>query len=144
MDVSHVSALSALAGATIGGVTSIATNWLTHHAQGRAQRRADRMALRHQLYGGFIDEASTLYIDALTHEHVDPSKFVQIYATIAKLRLFASPDIVSKADKVMIDILEVYRLPNPDFSKRETASEAALNILQAFSEACRNELRDYG
>ena len=68
-------------------------------------------------------------------EKVDPSKFVQIYATIGKLRLFAPADIVSEADKVMTNIIEVYRLPNPDFSNRDAAPKAALNILQAFSEA---------
>ena len=142
MDISYVPVLSALAGSAIGGMTSIGTTWLTHHAQSRTHRHADRLARRERLYGGFIDEASMLYIDALTHDKVDPSKFVQIYATIGKLRLFAPADIVSEADKVMIDIIEVYRLPNPDFSNRETAPKAALNILQAFSEACRNELRE--
>src|SRR5262249_6525893 len=110
------------------------------HTQRRNARHADRLARRERLYGGFIDQASVLYIDALTHDKVDPSKFVQIYATIGKLRLFARADIVSEADKFMTDIMEVYRLPNPDFSDREGAPKAALNILQAFSEACRNEL----
>lgn len=142
MDISYVPVLSALAGSAIGGMTSIGTTWLTQHAQSRARRDADRLARRERLYGGFIDEASMLYIDALTHDKVDPSKFVHIYATIGKLRLFAPADIVSEADKVMRDILEVYRRPNPDFSNRETAAKAALNILQAFSEACRNELRE--
>ena len=142
MDISYVPVLSALAGSVIGGMTSIGATWLNHHSQRRAQRHADRLARRERLYGGFIDQASVLYIDALTHDKVDPSKFVQIYATIGKLRLFAPADIVSEADKVMTDIIEVYRLPNPDFSDREGAPKAALNILQAFSEACRNELRE--
>lgn len=81
-------------------------------------------------------------IDALTHDQFDPSKFVQIYATIAKLRLFASADVVSKAEMIMRDVVAVYYLPNRDFTKRRDPPEANLNILQAFSEAYRNDLRD--
>jgi hypothetical protein len=83
-----------------------------------------------------------LFIDALTHEQIDPSKFVQIYATIGKLRLFASADVVSNAEKVMRDVGVVYYLPNRDFTKQEAPPETDLNILQAFSEACRNDLRN--
>jgi hypothetical protein len=137
----YLSALSALAGSAIGGLASIATTWLTQHSQDRSQRYTRSVARREALYGDFIDEASVLFIDALTHEHVDPSKFVQIYATIGKLRLFASVDVVSKAEKVMQDISQIYYLPNRDFTKRDTAPDASLNILQEFSEACRSDLR---
>jgi len=42
----------------------------------------------------------------------------------------------------MQDVVVVYHLPNWEFSKLEAPPEADLNILQAFSEACRNDLRD--
>ena len=142
MDVAYLSAFSALAGSAIGGVASIATTWLTQHSQDRSQRHAQSVGRRERLYGDFIDEASMLHIDALTHDQFDPSKFVQIYATIAKLRLFASADVVSKAEMIVRDVVAVYYLPNRDFTKRRDPPEASLNILQAFSEACRNDLRD--
>ena len=43
----------------------------------------------------------------------------------------------------MKDIKEIYYLPNRNFTKREAAPETNLNILQAFSEACRNDLREW-
>jgi len=86
MDISYVPVLSALAGSAIGGMTSIGTTWLTHHAQSRAQRRADRLARRQRLYGGFIDEASMLFVDALTHDKVDPSKFMRPSVNCGYLR----------------------------------------------------------
>jgi hypothetical protein len=101
MNVAYLSAFSALAGSAIGGVTSIATTWLTQHSQDRSRRHAQSVGRRERLYGDFIDEASMLYIDALPHDQFDPSKFVQIYATIAKLRLFASAYVISKAEKIM-------------------------------------------
>jgi hypothetical protein len=137
-----MSTISALAGSAIGGVASIATTWLTQHSRDRSQQHAQSVGRREKLYGDFIDEASMLFIDALTHEQIDPSKFVQIYATIGKLRLFASTDVVSNAEMVMQDVVVVYHLPNRDFSKQGAPPEADLNILQAFSEACRDDLRD--
>jgi hypothetical protein len=138
----YLSALSALAGSAIGGMASIATTWLTQHSQNKSQDHARSMARRERLYGDFIDEASKLFIDALTHQQIDPSKFVEIYATIGKLRLFASADVVLKAERVSRDIGEIYYLPTRDFTKQETSPKTRLNILQAFSEACREDLRD--
>jgi hypothetical protein len=142
VNVGYMTAFSALAGSAMGGMASIATTWLTQHSQDRSQRHSQSEARRERLYGDFIDEASKLYIDALTHERGDPSQFVQIYATIGKLRLFASADIVSKADQVMRDISKTYSLPKRDFTQRQDDATRELNTLRAFSEACREDLRD--
>jgi hypothetical protein len=141
MNVAYLSALFALAGSALGGLASIVTTWLNQHSQDRSQRHAQSVARRERLYANFVDEASALLVDALTHDQFDPSKFVQIYATVGKLRLFASCDIVSKADKVMRDIGEIYYLPNRDYANRDAAQQEDLNVLQAFSEACRDDLR---
>jgi hypothetical protein len=46
LDPAYISALSALAGATIGGLTSFATSWTTQRAQLRhAHREAERAKL---------------------------------------------------------------------------------------------------
>jgi hypothetical protein len=87
VNVAYMSAFSALAGSAIGGVASIATTWLTQHSQDRSQRHAQSVGRRERLYRDFVDGAAMLYINAMTHDQSDPSKFVQIYA---KLRLFAS------------------------------------------------------
>jgi hypothetical protein len=142
VNVAYISAFSALAGSAIGGVASIATTWLTQHSQDRSQRHAQSVGRRERLYGDFVDEASVLYIDAMTHDQFDPSKFVQIYATVAKLRLFASTGVVAESEEVMREVVAVYYLPNRDFTKRGAPPAADLNILQAFSEACRSDLRD--
>src|SRR6266850_3678639 len=81
MDNAYMSAVAALAGSAIGALASFATTWLTQHAQVRAQRFAQAMARREHLYGEFIEEASKLFTDALTHEFDDPAKFVRLYGT---------------------------------------------------------------
>jgi len=141
MNNAYLSAIAALAGSAIGALASFATTWLTQHAQERAQRFGQAMARRERLYGDFIEEASKLFTDALTHALEDPSKFVNLYAIVGKLRLFASANVISKAEEVMRTIGETYNLPNRDFRNLEERQEQEVDILRAFSEACREDLR---
>ena len=68
MNPAYISALAALMGAAIGGLTSFATSWLTQRTQLRhAQRESERAELK-ALYSDFITEASRLYGEALTHQ----------------------------------------------------------------------------
>jgi hypothetical protein len=76
VDAAHFSAFAALAGSSIGGVTVVATSWLTQHAQLRAQRREHDLTRRESLYRSFIEEACTLYADAFEHDVADASKVV--------------------------------------------------------------------
>jgi len=98
------------------------------------------MALRHRLYGEFIEEASKLFTDALTHGLDDPSKFVHLYALVGKLRLFATVNVISRAEEVMQLIVETYNLPNRDFRNLQERQEPDVDVLRVFSEACREEL----
>jgi hypothetical protein len=98
------------------------------------------MALRHRLYGEFMEEASKLFTDALSHELDDASKFVHLYALVGKLRLFAAANVISRAEEVMRVIVETYHLPNRDFRNLEDRHEPDVDVLRAFSEACREEL----
>jgi hypothetical protein len=58
MNASVISALAALAGATIGGLTSVLASWLSQHAQARAQGFAQDKLRRQELYKEFIEAAS--------------------------------------------------------------------------------------
>jgi uncharacterized protein HemY len=116
MSGAYISAIAALAGSGSGAVASLATTWLTQDAQAPARRVAQAVARREHLYGEFIEEASKLFTDALSHQFDDPSKFVRLYALVGRLRLFAPADVIARAEKVMHHIVETYRLPNRDFS----------------------------
>ena len=96
-------------------------------------------ALEH-LYGEFIEEASKLFTDALTHQFDEPSKFVRLYALVGNLRLCASSDVIVKAEEVMRLIFETYNRPNIDFRNLEDRQENDTDVLRAFSEACREDL----
>ena len=65
MNSAYLSALAALAGSAIGGLTSLVSAWLTQRRQDHAQRLLQDKLRRQKLYRQFIDEASKLYADAL-------------------------------------------------------------------------------
>lgn len=65
MDVTYVSALSALAGSVVGGLTSTGMTRLTQRAQTRSGQRAHEFTRREDLYRDFIVAASKTYGDAL-------------------------------------------------------------------------------
>ena len=68
MSVAYLSALSALAGSGVGGLTSGITTWLGLRAQAKAGQLAREMSRRHDLYKDFIVTASKAYGGALLSE----------------------------------------------------------------------------
>jgi len=140
MDNAYMSAIAGLAGSAIGAFASFATTWLTQHSQERALGFAQAMTRREHLYTEFIEEASKLFTDALTHQLEEPSKFVRLYALVGNLRLCASANVIVKAEEVMRQIVETYNLPNMDFRNLEDRQEYDTDVLRAFSEACREDL----
>lgn len=141
MDTAILSALSALGGASLGAIASIGTTWLNQHYQDLSQRRAQDTARREHLFRDFIDLASKLYADALTHEFTDVSVIVPLYALKAQIYIFAkSRETVARADEVLTRIIEVYYEPNRDPRQRPDLDPGRHDILEAFTIACRDEL----
>jgi hypothetical protein len=140
MTPSVISALAALAGAVIGGLTSVFASWLCQKTQARAQWLAQDRIQRQQLYREFIDDASKCYADALQHDKADIPGLVGIYAKIARMRVLSTPRAVEYAERVARRICDTYLEPNKGFPElREMANSGALDLLRDFSEACRIE-----
>ena len=145
MEPATISALAALAGATIGGVTSFAATWLTQRTQARVQELTHSLTVREQLYKAFIKEASKLYADALVHEISDISNLVGLYAMISEMRVISARNTVEGADKVARLIVNTYRSPNKSLPELEDmVNRGAIDVLQTFSEAARQEFRTLG
>jgi hypothetical protein len=142
MDPAYVSALAALAGSAIGGFTSLAASWLTHHVQFSAQERSASRTRREELYKDFIEEASRRYADAYVHETSDVSNLVTLYALVSRMRVLSSRAVVASADHVVRTIIETYLAPNKTFRDvTEIVDKDSLNPLREFSDACRQDLR---
>ena len=141
MNPAYLTALAALAGSGVGGLTSLASAWLTQHRQDRARRLSQDKARRQKLYKQFIDEASKLYADALVHDQAEVSALVSVYALISRMRVFSSSAVVDKAGGVVKMIVDTYFAPNKTFPElRKLIDGHALDPLRAFSEECRAEL----
>ena len=98
-----------------------------------------------QLYKAFIKEASKLYADALVHEISDISNLVGLYAMISEMRVISARNTVEGADKVARLIVNTYRSPNKSLPELEDmVNRGAIDVLQAFSEAARQEFRRLG
>ena len=145
MESATLSALAALGGATVGGVTSLATTWLSQQAQARIQQIAHKLSQREELYKGFIGEASKLYADALINELSDVSKLVGLYAMISRMRVLSSRTTVEAADQIARTLIETYQSPNKSLMDLQgMVTRGEIDILRTFSEAARQEFHGLG
>jgi hypothetical protein len=141
MNPVYLSALAALAGSAVGGMTSLAAAWLTQHRQDRTTRLSQDKARRQKLYKQFIDVAAKLYADALIHEQAEVPALFRLYALISQMRVLSNSTVVQDAEAVAQLIVETYFAPNRTFPElRELMHSHTLDPLRAFSERCREEL----
>ncbi|MBV8190980.1 MAG: hypothetical protein JOY64_09895 [Alphaproteobacteria bacterium] len=136
MDTAYISAFPALGGSAVGAFASLTTTWLTLNSQERANPAAGVVTRRENLYGEFIEEVA----NALADGPEDAPKFVHIYALITKMRLFASRDVLAEVEGIMLKIVQTYDSPEKDF-QRSIRRPSDMDILRAFGEACRRELK---
>ena len=141
MNPAYISAISALCGSAIGALASLASTWLTQRHQDETRQKAQENARRERIFVEFIDLASKAFADSLLLTSIeDPTKIVLLYATMGKLRLFASERTVGAAEKAMEKVLETYYGPKFDLQARP-AIDQSFDILRDFAERCRAELR---
>ena len=141
MNAGYVTAIAALAGATLGGLTSFASSWTTLHAQMKAQRLASSRSSRQELYKQFIEEASRTYVDALVHDKLDVSGLVGIYSLISKMRVLSSQKVIESAARIAILITDTYFQPNKTPTELQTMMhDGGVDPLLDFSDVCRQEL----
>ena len=140
MDVSIISALAALTGAAVGGLTSGMAAWLNHRSQVRVEWALHEKSRRQTLYRDFIEGAAKCYIDALQHDKADIPGLVSLYAKLSSMRAVSSKKVVQHADDVVRKILDAYLEPDKSFVElREMAIDGTIDLLQGFSAVCRNE-----
>jgi hypothetical protein len=101
MDVAYLSALSALAGSVVGGLTSGIATWLSQSAHARAGQLAREMSRRDDLYKDFIVAASKAYGDAILSNEPQVQELLAVYAMISRMRVVSSPRTVACAEKIM-------------------------------------------
>ena len=141
MDPAILSAVSALAGSSIGAIASLGTAWLTQTYQDRTQRLVQESARREELFGDFLEEAAKRYGEALASDVTTPVALVDLYAIMGKLRLFASPATLAAADHLLSTIAVTYRSPPADLIQMDLSHDTIHDLVHEFTESCRADLR---
>jgi len=144
MDVAYLSALSAIGGSVVGGLTSGITTWLSQRAHARAGQLAHEMSRRDDLYKDFIVAASKAYGDALLSSEPQVPELVALSALISRMRL-SSPRTVASAEKIMEATISAYFAPNKTIRELHDLMKSGTGIdpLRGFSEAAREELQAF-
>ena len=143
MDVSIISALAALTGAAVGGLTSGIATWLNHRSQVRIEWILHEKTRRQTLYRDFIEDASKCYIDALQHAKADIPGLVGVYAKLSAMRALSSKPVVHCAEDVARKILDTYLEPDKSFVElREMVIDGTIDLLRGFSDACHDEFEE--
>ena len=141
MDTASISALSALGGATIGGLASFGSSWLTQRTQLRFGHLEAMTAKREALYAEFVDEASRLYGDALGRQKDDPAELVKLFALLGRIRLVSPRPVVTAAERTFDTITQAYLGPNRTMHEvLDDVHRGGFNFLIEFGEACRRDL----
>ena len=140
MDSGYITALAALGGAALGGLTSFATSWTTLRAQMKAQRNDTSKSSRQKLYKAFIDNAARIYGDALIHDKLETTGLIDLHALVSQMRIVSSGPVIETAVNVVKVITETYSQPNKSPAEIEAmVGNGSVDILQSFSESCRDE-----
>ena len=145
MDPAYISALAALAGSLVGGVTTGLATWLTQRAQARAGNIAREMSLRQELFRDFIVAASNAYGEAVLSNEPKIQDLVLLYAMVSRMRVLCSPKTVACADKIMVTTIDTYFQPNRTVRELHEMVKTGPGVdpLKEFSEAARDELRKF-
>jgi hypothetical protein len=146
MDIAYISALSALAGSVVGGLTSTGVTWLQQRAQERSGRLTRELARREDLYRDFIVAASKTYGEALVNSEPQLPDLIALYSMISRMRVLSAPRTIATADKVMLSIIDAYFAPNRSIRELRDLikSGAQIDLLKEFGEAAREEVGMFG
>ena len=142
MDTATISAVSALAGTAIGGLTSGLTTLLNQSAQARAEQIRHDLGRREDLVRDFIVAASKTYGEALVTSEPQAPDLVNLYSMISRMRVLAMPRSVASAEKLMLVIIDTYFQPNKTIRDLHEMmkTKGGVDPLWEFSDAARDEL----
>jgi len=144
MDTAYFSAIAALSGSVVGGLTSLAASWVSQSAQARSSQLASDKNRRQDLYRTFVEESSRLYANALASDKVEIGDLVTLYALVSRMRILSSPAVTEAADDVVRLIITTSFEPNITLRDlRQMIGTSHVDPLKTFSEACRDDLRQF-
>jgi hypothetical protein len=100
--VACISALSALAGSVIGGLTSGMTSWLNQRSLAKAGQLSHELSRRRDHYNDFIVVASKAYAEVLVVNEPKIEELIALHAMISRMRATSSLNIVACAERLVL------------------------------------------
>jgi hypothetical protein len=105
---SILTALAAILGSTVGGLSTFATTFFSQRAASRRDAVTKELANREALYADLIQEATNLLIDSLDRALDKPANLIALYSLAGRIRLVSSEEVVLEAEKVIETIIDSY------------------------------------
>jgi len=142
MDAAYLSALSALAGSVVGGLTMALSAWISQSVSARAGMISSHLARRQELFRDFIVSASRVYGEALMSNEPKIPELLELYALLSRMRVLCQPETVAAGEKLMRSILDTYLAPNRTFKELRDLMTTGDGIdpLKEFGVAAREEI----
>jgi len=132
METAIISAVAAIFGSLLGGLSSVGTTWLMQNHNYKGQREA--------LYGEFIQEAARMIAHALESEDGSVNDIVPLVGLLGRMRLVSSQAVIDEAEKVIRTVVAVYDQPALSLRQLQNAANERTDPLKGFGTACRAEL----
>ena len=145
MNDAVISAVAALTGSALGGLTPIISNYLIQRGLTQRELLTHELVERQNLYAEFIQFGTTLYVSATTKEPQDESfdDLIKLYALVGRIRLYASAPIIEAAQDFAALVTEKYgRAAISIEDLRSATLKPHLDPLHPFSIQCRQELEE--
>ena len=144
MNTAALSALAALGGSALGGITPLVSNYLIQRGLTRRELLSRELADRQTLYAEFIQFATKVYVSASTKQLDDMDELIVLYALVSRIRLFASTPVTEAAERFAT--LVTKRYGEQDLSMQEFKAATLtphVDPLNEFSSQCRDEIRAF-
>jgi hypothetical protein len=143
MNEALISAVAALTGSAVGGITPIISNYLIQRGLTERELLTRELAERQNLYSEFIRFGTTLHVNAITKEPQDENldDLIALYALVNRIRLYSSASVIKAAQDFAALVAEKYGSAAISIEDLRSATlKPHVDPLSAFSIQCRQEL----
>lgn len=140
MDATIVTALAALGGSLVGGLTSFVTSLMSQRLSARRDREIAELDRREALYAEFARSASELMLDSIGSETTDVRRMVSLMTTVGHIRVISTEPVLIAAQAVVGSVMASYQAAPADLHQSLISrAEDLISPMTAFSDACRDE-----
>jgi len=144
MNPATLSALAALGGSALGGITPVISNYLIQRGLTKRELLSRQLDERQTLYADFIQFATKVFVNATTKSLDDIDDLVALYALVSRIRLFASEPVIQAAEAFAARVTKRYGEASLSIEDLRNATVAPhVDPLHDFSTLCRQEMRAF-